>query len=347
MMKIFSVILFVTLSITICATSKSYPVPVFVWSESDRFMPEGRTWHSQSVSTDEVREYVVKLSGPHGSSNTALPLTAGASPEVMVMFLEPGLFFGKNERIGGIRLSKDQSQLKKLKLMVEGAKSSIVLPYSYDDSLGKLSQEQRSYYLISKLQETFDDFFEGCKDCSVVVEPMDATAEVAWSPFFFSENRISETNSIETYFQEHHHLFFNGKTDLVIVHLPADASLSAYDAKISSVISTISRETKDYVALLSSDDMYLPTHSTEGMRVNPEKLEWKERKASRQLELNEEDTNDMDSTGEYKYPNRWPEFVWEFLICWFTMTLIFSYGFCCLFGMDTPTRFDNPKEKGL
>jgi len=346
-MKFSSVLLFAALAVAVCATSKSYPVPVFVWSESDRYMPEGRTWHSQSVSTDEVRDYLVKLSGPHGSSNSALPLTAGVSPEVIVLFLEPGLFFGKNEMVGGTRLSKDQSQLKKLKLMVEGAKSSIVLPYSYDDSLGKLSEEERSYFLITKLQDTFDDFFDGCMDCRIIVEPMDSTAKVAWSPFLFSEKRISETESTETYLRENHHIFSNQKTDLVIVHLPAAASLSAYDAKISSVISAISKGTKDYVALLSSDDMYLPTHSTQTMRVNPEKLEWKERKVGRQVEPMPENM-DEDSDGEgYRYPNRWPEFVWEFLICWFTMTLIFAYGFCCLFGMDTPARFDNPKEKGL
>ena len=96
--------------------------------------------------------------------------------------------------------------------------------------------------------------------------------------------------------------------------------------------------------------MYLPTHSTDSERVNPEKLEWKARKVGRQLVEGEVDMEmeEMDSEGEgYKYPNRWPEFVWEFLICWFTMTLIFVFGCCCLFGMDTPTRFDNPKEKGL
>ena len=52
--------------------------------------------------------------------------------------------------------------------MVEGSKSSIVIPYSYDDSLGKLNDEERSYFLITKMQDTFDEYFEGCKDCSVV-----------------------------------------------------------------------------------------------------------------------------------------------------------------------------------
>mmetsp|Transcript_34967 Transcript_34967/g.54496 ORF Transcript_34967/g.54496 Transcript_34967/m.54496 type:complete len:219 (-) Transcript_34967:119-775(-) len=191
-------------------------------------------------------------------------------------------------------------------------------------------------------------FFDGCSDCNVIVEPMDATARVSWSPFFFSEIRISETPNMEDYLEEHRRIFTNGKTDLVIVHLPSSTPLSTYDAKISSVISAVSKETKDYVAILSSDDLYLPTHSTDALRESPEKLEWKERKQGREFERAESDDEEDTEMGlGYKYPNRWPEFVWEFLICWFTMVLIFSYGFCCLFGMDTPLRFDNPKEKGL
>jgi hypothetical protein len=264
------------------------------------------------------------------------------------MFLEPGLFFGRSELVGGTRLSKDQSQLKRLKLMVEGAKSSVIVPYSYDDAMGKLSEEERSYFLITKLHDTFEDYFTSCKDCHVIVEPMDSTAKVAWSPFFFSDNRIVETSHMEDYMHDHRRsLFHNGRTDLLIVHLPSSTSLTSYDSKIASVISSLSEQTKDYVAILSSDDMYLPTHSTETYRENPEKLEWKERRHTRNV-AEEEAEGDTDNVGgEYKYPNRWPEFVWEFLICWFLMVLIGMYGLCCLFSMDTPARFDNPKEKCL
>jgi len=199
-----------------------------------------------------------------------------------------------------------------------------------------------------------NDYLDNCEhNCKVVVETMDHKSASAWSPFFSTEIIDLSSTTIEDYILKNENIFWNQYTDLLVVHLPDFAALPTLDAKLNSVMSVISRHTKNYVAILSADDFYLPTQSSELWRESPDKFEWVER--------NRRDVNDTDIhvptpspspspipySGEYLYTTRWPEYVWECLLSFLLLIIIFSYGVCCLCGLDTPRRFDNPKEKNL
>jgi hypothetical protein len=235
--------------------------------------------------------------------------------------------------------------------MVEGAKSSLVIPYTYDGSITEMNEEERSFYLFSQLDTLFEDYFNRCKDCSVLVEPMDQVSAIAWQPYFMANSRMLDVSQVgvENYLRNNEQFLSNGLTEMIIVHLPFDAPLSDYDAKITNVINQISQKTRDYIAVLSSDDMYLPTQSSMSLRHSPVKYEWAERSIrDDQLDDDTPSPAPPSPSGEqYQYADRWPEYVWEMLLCFFLLVIIFFYGICCLCGLDTPQRFDNPKEKTL
>eukprot|EP00008_Paramoeba_atlantica_P009346 CAMPEP_0201488276 /NCGR_PEP_ID=MMETSP0151_2-20130828/17862_1 /ASSEMBLY_ACC=CAM_ASM_000257 /TAXON_ID=200890 /ORGANISM="Paramoeba atlantica, Strain 621/1 / CCAP 1560/9" /LENGTH=313 /DNA_ID=CAMNT_0047873535 /DNA_START=161 /DNA_END=1099 /DNA_ORIENTATION=+ len=288
---------------------KSYPVPVFVWSDSDRFLNGGRSWYPASATTNDVRQLISSLTG--SSASTPFPLSSSpSSPEIVVVFLEPALFFGRSELVGATRQTSQPSQLRKWKVMVEGAKSSLVIPYTYDSSLSEMSQEERSFYLVGQLDSLFEGYFKRCEDCEILVEPMDQVSESVWSSFFLDNSRIVDVSNVgtESYLRDHEEFFTNGKTELIIVHLPADAPLSDYDLKITNVINYVSQMSENYVAVLSSDDMYLPTQSSMSLRESPVKYEWAPRTV--RDDSSESPSPSPPNGGDYQYKNRWPEYVW-------------------------------------
>jgi len=338
------------------ASVKPYPVPLFIWAESDSFLQAGRTWISRSTSTDDIRRYLVSITNPSNKNDQLLFPTSepAISPEIVVLFLEPGMLFGRNEQYGGTRMSTQSSVLRKLKRFVEGSAASVVVPYSYDLDL-ELNEDDHTSKLIAEWTEMIENYLQNCDEtCNLLVETTDKISAQVWEPFFLSNEKILDLSEQKTeeYLNLNSNIFFNKRTDLLIVHLSTD--LSNTDSKIVSVLASISKYTKNYVSILTADDVYLPTYSTWDLRENPVKLEWVERSGG----IN--DTENLVPTpspilpppppptpSEYQYQTRWPEFAWEFLLSFLLLFIIFSYGICCLVGLDTPRRFDNPKEKNL
>ncbi len=91
----------------------------------------------------------------------------------------------------------------------------------------------------------------------------------------------------------------------------------------------------------------------QSLRQTTEKLEWAERRDNTSSPSPSPSPAPLSPSppptpaGVYRYDSRWPEFAWEFLLSFLLMVVILSFGVCCLCGIDTPRRFDNPKEKSL
>jgi hypothetical protein len=125
----------------------------------------------------------------------------------------------------------------------------------------------------------------------------------------------------ERYLEQFPALSTNGKTDVLLIPLPANApgKFAEHDALVGRVAAAVAKATKgNYVALLtgarSEDDV---KHVT--MR--------------RQL-----------ASGDVEYGLRINAQLFAGLVVSFLLIVIFLNGFCCLFSLQTPKKFEEVKN---
>lgn len=137
-------------------------------------------------------------------------------------------------------------------------------------------------------------------------------------PLFEDAARVAGTEA-EAYFKAHSDLFTNGAPDVVVVELPAAASasieevLASHDALVGRIASAVNAGTQgSYAALLTAS---AGAHGVRRLAV----------------------------AAPVVYLHTSPTLLTAQLVC-LALIVIFLSGFCCLFSLQTPKKFEENKH---
>jgi len=137
-------------------------------------------------------------------------------------------------------------------------------------------------------------------------------------PRLFDGATRVQGDAVEDYFQAHSHIFTNGAPDTVVVELAVGsgkAGLDSVDSTVTRISASVSRRTAgNYAGLLSA--------------------ELKGAHAPRRL---------ASAAEGLPYLHMGPTLLTAYGVC-FLLFVIFINGFCCLFSLQTPKRFEEVKN---
>lgn len=155
---------------------------------------------------------------------------------------------------------------------------------------------------------------------------------VTWKPLTFERTTQLTAESAESYLSSHTEIFSNGEPDLLVVHLGAAGAardtLLAHDAAIARLSKAVDEGTRsNYAALLTGSQLAA--------------VDQQFKATVRRMLADDGETGDAVSTITYLYTG--PTLLAAQLVM-LMLFLIFISGFCCLFSLQTPKRFDDPKN---
>mmetsp|Transcript_18429 Transcript_18429/g.52028 ORF Transcript_18429/g.52028 Transcript_18429/m.52028 type:complete len:342 (+) Transcript_18429:157-1182(+) len=336
-----AVLLCLAFCVAVTVAYKAYPSPLLAWSSSDDVLKVGRRWVAKSTSVETLNEDLLLNAGGRCWETTLLQGEEDCSPEVILLFLEPGLLFGHVSLLGGSRNTGEISEAHDLKNLIERSSSSVAMPYLYDLDISRMSEDDRQVEQVKRTQAFLHDFLSAGKGSIIVDIPQDQRPN--WAKINLKDKRIVDASDVgvEQYLKDSSLIEKNGVTDLVIIHFSGEEPISHYASKARSTIRSATLHTDRVMSVLTSEEFYVPTDSLKDERDAHAKLDWVERTRGEVVPMEE-----VDGVCPY-YTNRWPEYAFEMFLSTLALALITCNGLCCLIGIENPSKFDNPREKNM
>lgn len=285
----------------------SSPVPLVLWSGSNYF--SGKNTQYLNVVKEEDIEY---------SLQSLLGLTTASQNDALNLHFKQfetqkpevvALFVEPKLRTAELSVA-NVHYLKKV--VMETSASSFVIPYA----------------IVGRSQpflQIFSNVIPQLTQASVIIaSPPESTIEIAGATSTTPEKLLDVLN-------ENSGIFSNGVTDLIVVFFAEKdtAQLEDDDRYIAQLEQEIKLRTNgNYVGVFSANSPS-STNVLRSFAATPEELTRIVR----------------DQLPSDTYTSYFPGIIWEAIIVVVTLLIIALVGICCTVQLQTPARFETPKQR--
>jgi len=295
------------------AFSMTETSPVFMWSNTQTFT--GRNIQEINVIPARALSKFINTESPISQY-----LTKSATPEVIIVFVEP---FLSSEQIPILAHAYDAQPnggvFSNIKTLVETARSSLVIPYTSSPSVGSEFIRSLTASLIGGSVYTVEDGNTNIDSpnhmtASELVKKIESSS---WTPLY------------------------NGVTDLIVVHFTAPVSSNYDDAAVQKQYESDDQSVATIVSALG-DVNYLAIFTSESgaPRLDSQTRRSVEANGAHMKAFNKRFGQSYDTL----YTTNWPDGAIEALIIMIPFIFILFIGICCTFCVQSDLKYDAEKS---
>jgi hypothetical protein len=315
-----------------CSVSESAPVPFFVWSNNDFFLGQNQIMAEISSSNAQslLQSCCFVQNSQESSFSRYFKKDVRTTPEVVILFLEQKMSTEQFAELSSVyhRKPSTNSAFLNLASRIEKAKSNLLVPLVRVEGTEKLSDSLSQMTLsLAKLY------------------PSSSSLLVKSSSSSFLSNLVSKitTKTPEQFLeflQKETTIFSNGVPDLIII--PFDSpTFYEHDAYMEKVQKVVDEKTSGNFISIYTADSPKASHALRSFTVE----QINTISAVSEVAQAALYSSNADPYNVGVYTSYFPIQIFEIILVAFFSIGTILVGGLCLFGTQTPQRYETPKKQ--